>query len=595
MENDKDTNPPSQSNTPQSQPPSSQPAPLSSPPPEVDLNVNMDTLSDEKFIRYFEELTVNIMSMRREALTKLLDPRRDLGDECGYPKYISAEQYQEMYERDPIGKRVCEAMVEESWVVSPEIYEDEDVETVKPFEQAWKDLSKQPLRGEPSWFQDEKGCIILDYLRRGSLQARIGHYSVLLIGLDDGANLRDPVKGIIETNSASSHIYRDGEGKVEKVEVESVEGIYGLTINATETKGRKLLFLRVFPEYLAVISQFEVNPSSPRFGQPTMYSITFNDPREAPNTGIGLNMVTYDVHWTRVVHYVGPLASSEIFSVPEMKAPFNRLMDLQKLYGGSAEMFWKGAFFGLSLESNPALGPNPVIDLDKSKNQMEKYFNGLQRYLALVGMTAKVLAPQVADPTNHINIQLEAITIEKGMPMRIFKGSERGELSSEQDAVKWDRRVEKNQNNHETTHIIVPTVDRFIMLGVLPTPKGYSVFWPSIDSRSAKEKAEIIYIHTQALALYTTSGAEAVMSLQDYYVNIWGKTEEEAKMLVENAREAMVETQELEDERQMDLIDKGLKLDPTEPPPGKFPPTGKFPPNGTGGKPATPPAKPVKK
>ena len=37
--------------------------------------------------------------MRSQFLTKLLDPRRDIDDECGYPKEISPQQYRYLYDR----------------------------------------------------------------------------------------------------------------------------------------------------------------------------------------------------------------------------------------------------------------------------------------------------------------------------------------------------------------------------------------------------------------------------------------------------------------------------------------------------------------
>ena len=542
--------------------------------------VNTEGMSDAEFVQHFEGLVANILSMRREMLGHALDPRRDLDDECGYPKLITAEQYQKMYERDPIAKRVCEAMVKECYQVPFEVYETEDVEQSTPFEEDWEQLSRRQLRSEPSWFKDEEGFTVVSYLKRASILARIGHYSVILFGLDDGMDLREPVKGVVEYNSAPTVFteVQEGDKTVTKVHATPVEGIYGLTVNLADPMAsggeggatgegkptRELLYLRVFPEAMAKVTHIEANPTSPRFGQPVRYSITFNDPREEVDL-IGVNAKSMDVHWTRIVHVVGQLTTSEVFSPPKMQTPFNRLMDLQKLYGGSAEMFWKGAFFGLAFESNPQLGPNPVLDRAGTKAELEKYFNGLQRYLQIVGMTVKVLAPQVADPTNHINVQLEAIAIGEGMPMRILKGSERGELASSQDDDAWNDRVKSEQKLQETPYTIVPFVNRCIMLGLVRPPKEYSIAWPDITSQSAVEKANVAYTYTQSLALFVTSGAEAAMTLQDYYVRVWKMTEEEAEMIVEQASEAQLEGQEADDERELELIEKGLKPDPTEP------------------------------
>ena len=150
-------------------------------------------------------------------------------------------------------------------------------------------------------------------------------------------------------------------------------------------------------------------------------------------------------------------------------------MDLDKLYAGSAEMYWRGAFFGLAFETHPQLGPDAEIDEDAIKNTMEQYMNGLQRYFGLEGMSAKSIAPQVVEPNKQIEAQLDAVCIELGIPKRVFMGSERGELASSQDADTWNDRLKDRQDNVVTPNIVIPFVNRLISLGILPKPEGYQV------------------------------------------------------------------------------------------------------------------------
>jgi hypothetical protein len=111
-----------------------------------------------------------------------------------------------------------------------------------------------------------------------------------------------------------------------------------------------------------------------------------------------------------------------------------------------------------------------TIDKADVRNQIENYVNSLQRYLALTGMSAKTLAPQVSDPSSQIDKHLEAICIQLGIPKRIFMGSERGELASSQDDASWNDRLKARQQGYITPRIIVPFVDRLIAVGVLPEP-----------------------------------------------------------------------------------------------------------------------------
>jgi hypothetical protein len=238
---------------------------------------------------------------------------------------------------------------------------------------------------------------------------------------------------------------------------------------ATNKKKLKLLFLRPFDESLVQIVRYEWNINNPRFGMPVMYRITLNDPREQ-HSGVGLPMATVFVHWSRVIHLADNLNSSEIFGTPRCRPVFNRLLDLQKIYGASAEGYWQAAFTGLALETHPQLGGDVTIDSDDVRDQIENYINSLQRYLALTGMSAHTLAPQVSDPSNQIDKHLEAICIQLEIPKRVFMGSERGELASSQDDASWNDRLKARQQGYITPRIIVPFVDRLIAVGVLPEP-----------------------------------------------------------------------------------------------------------------------------
>jgi hypothetical protein len=77
---------------------------------------NQGTMLTEKVFPYrpmvqSTELTTNEVTSRRELLKSLLDPRRDINYECGYPETetISVRDYKQMYERESVGTRVVVA------------------------------------------------------------------------------------------------------------------------------------------------------------------------------------------------------------------------------------------------------------------------------------------------------------------------------------------------------------------------------------------------------------------------------------------------------------------------------------------------------
>jgi hypothetical protein len=295
------------------------------------------------------------------------------------------------------------------------------------------------------------------------------------------------------------------------------------------------------------VKSLEQDTRSPRFGQPTMYTFTFNDPSSYNSLTIASK--TQDVHWSRVVH----IADGDVFGIPRMRAVYRRLLDLSKMYGGSAEMYWRGAFPGISLETDPKMGGDVPVDIAATKNMMEAYMNGLQRYLALNGFTAKSLAPQVVDPSPQINVQIEAICIKLGIPLRIFKGSERGELASTQDDSSWNDRLRERQNSFITPRILVPFFSRLILLGVLPEPEdALHIWWPDLDSQTANDKAGIALKLTQAITTYVGGNGEAVMTPFDFLTVILGIDEEEAEGIIERAVDAIDAIDEQQKEAEAD-------------------------------------------
>jgi len=517
--------------------------------PQPTLNVEQQKELDALKAR-FVEITNNVLQTRTQFMQQFLDPRRDLNKECGYPdvRTVDPDFYRNLYDSEGIATRVVNVLPQECWQEQPTIYEDEDEENITEFEQGVLDLSKN-LRGD-SWYKDENITPIWEMLKRVDELSGIGRFGVLLFGFDDGLSLEQPVPGLENVDSGDVATIQ-GFDQDQKEPLPIPRSIQGTDAQYTGTqfapympakplkKGerRKLIFLRAFDESLVQIVRYEANVYSPRFGLPVMYRITFNDPRNQ-HSGVGLPMATLMVHWSRVLHVADRLGSSEIFGYPRMQCSLHRLLDIAKLYGGSAEMYWKGAFPGISFETHPQLGGEVQVDHDSIRAQMYEWQNDLQRFLLTTGMSAKTLAPQVVDPTPQIDTQLQGVCIEIGIPQRIFMGSERGELASSQDDKTWGMRIKFRQYMYLVPRVIVPFFDRLIKVGVLPEPaeeNGYTVKWPQIDTLTETEKATVALQFTQALAAYVSGGLEQVCVLKDFLVNVMGLDSALAEQIVENA------------------------------------------------------------
>jgi hypothetical protein len=413
-------------------------------------------------------------------------PGRNLNAECGYPEVVTPALLRYLYRRNGVACRVVNIWPDECFAIPPVVYEKDKVKVDTTFEKAWQALTKK--------------VSVPSYWHRADRLSRVGQFGVMLLGITNAGPLDRPLPGL---NSLT------GE---------------------TEPKRRrelKLSYLRPFSQEFVQIVELEGNPQSPRYGLPKYYQLTFCDPREG-NIG-----ATSDrrVHWSRVIHLADNREESDILGTPAIEPVLNYILDLRKVSGGGAEMYWRAAFPGYSVETLPDLLGEAVMDPESIKEEFQDYSLGLKRYLAMDGVTVKSLTPQMADPTAHANSLINLICATIGIPMRIFMGSESGHLASTQDTGNQNRRTGERQQNYLEPQVIRPTIDRLIDVGVLPAPEtgSYKTSWTDLNTLDEKDRALVALQKTQALQAYVAGGVEAVMAFEEYLHLVLGFTPDEAR------------------------------------------------------------------
>lgn len=483
----------------------------------------MEHLTDNEL-----KVVENAMTMRHQLMRQLLDTKRDLDKECGYPQDITGQLCKSLYEREGIAQRVVTILPDESWKMDPEVYETED-EAETAFEKAWKDLVKK--------------FNLYNFLKRADRMSGIGTYGVILLGLSDGLMPNMPVPGVTF----------------------DVEG------NLTGFGKTKLLYLRTFDETQVTVAKFDTEPTSFRFGLPEFYTINFaqvqTDSGHSGATSPEPAPTQTTIHWHRIVHLADNREASDVFGTPRMKPVYNRLYDLRKILAASGEGYWKGAFPGISFEMDPNIAATAALDKDSLRKEMEEYSNGLQRYLALVGVSAKSLAPQVADPGPHFVTHLKAICVSLGIPYRIFMGSEEAQLAGEQDSSAWNERLKDRQQKYITPMVLTPFAMRLIAVGACPPltkmEEGITVAWNDLHTPSAKDKAEVAKILTDAITTYVGSGGDALMQPKDFLTKILKFSDEEAESILKAVEDFMLETEDQNEEEddgtEATTVEKGAK------------------------------------
>jgi len=373
---------------------------------------------------------------------------RDIYQALGYKRILNYQDYWNQYSRQDIAKAIIDRPVKATWQGQLELIESEDAQKTI-FEKAWYDLNKR--------------LKLRSLLARVDRLTGIGRYGVLLLGLDD------------------------------------VQNNEGFAAPVSKSGTRKLLYVKPFSEETAKVDVFVTDPSNPRYGMPLYYNV------EVADVASNVSSVV-KVHYTRAIHILEDHLESEVYGIPVLESVFNRLYDLEKLVGGDAEMFWRGARPGYQGNVNKDYSMTQRTK-DDLKEQIDEYENGLRRILINEGIDLKELAQQIADPEKHVQVQLMLISAVRGIPLRILSGSERGELSSGQDANEWKTYVQSRREDHAEPNIIRPFTDRLIELKILPTPESgdYKVDWLDLFSISEKERVEIGKSRANAIREYTTN------------------------------------------------------------------------------------------
>jgi hypothetical protein len=369
--------------------------------------------------------------------------KRDLYNVLGYKNDLTIQDYVVKYNRLDIAKAIIDRPIEECWrngFIVKENMEEGDTVFEKSFLKLYKDFNLKDI-----------------FIRIDKLTC-LGKYGVLLLGFNDTNNMSDFQNPV--------------------------------SIN----KNLKLNYIKPLREDSSLIASWETRTSSPRLGQPKLYNITLQSPS-------GNSSTTFTVDHTRILHITKDLMESTVYGTPQLRSVFNRLDDLEKIVGGSAEMFWKGARPGYQAVTKDGYSL-PTDMADTMKEQLNEFENNLRRVLTLDGVEMKGLNIQVSSPIEHVKVQLQMISAETAIPLRILTGSEVGELASSQDRNNWLETVHTRRTDHAEPNIIDKFIKIMMEYNILPKVDTYTVVWSDLFSLSEKSKVDIGNKRAMAIEAY---------------------------------------------------------------------------------------------
>ena len=390
----------------------------------------------------------NVISMFRAAVGMLggranlaaragitFDGKRDIYAYLGYKRTLTYDDYYDRYRRGGIASRLVDAYPQATWRQRPVLLDpgsqlqDDRSEFVKAFDSMAKRLN------------------LYHYFERADKLAGIGRYSVVMIGVKGGQPL--------ETRLPNVSSFDD------------------------------IIYITPYSEENAEAKEYDTNPSSERFGLPTVYGVT-----------IGKGIPKRNVHYTRLLHISEGLLEDDIFGRPRMEPVWNYLDDLDKIMGGSAEGVWRTVDRGIQFDVDKDADLSPEDEEDFT-NEIEEYIHNFKRYIKTRGIKATPLGSEVASVKDNFDAIVSLVGGTLGIPTRILLGSERGQLASSSDERNFSSRVKERQQSYAEPIMIRSFTNRLKLSG-MEVPE-YEVSWPDVSTLTDKERSDVAARFAQAI------------------------------------------------------------------------------------------------
>lgn len=410
---------------------------------------------------------------------------RDMWSTFGYPQTLTPEDFMRMYLRNGVASRIVRAYPQATWRDYPLVRDEKG------------DSGQKETRGRPNPnfsafvesvenFFDQHS--VTHYLERADRLSGIGRFGILVMGFGDGNSLDTPL-------SPGKH---------------------------------ELQYLSAYGEPRVKITRLVSDVTNIRYALPEMYEVTPDTSSMTSNAGgTVIQNKQFKVHHSRVIHLAEFLDENEVLGTPRLMPVFNHLLDLEKTVGSGAETYWLNSRGGMAITADADVAIDPQV-LEDMRQQAEEFEHQLRRTIALQGAQASLLQASIADPKSNVEAALQLIAGGVGIPMRILIGSERGELSSEQDENNWAARIDERQEGYATPRVVRPFVQKMIDTGNVLAPEGkWWVEWPSSASLSPAAQADIAVKRSQALAAYNNApGAELIVPVQEFRADFLNLTPE---------------------------------------------------------------------
>ena len=359
------------------------------------------------------------------------DGKRDYNAIFGYGTDLTYTDFYGMYDRGGFGNMVVNKVARACWGEVPKI----KVNDVEILEKELKTLSKMGF---------------FSAIQRADILNRIGNFSVLLIGMPDGQDLDQPV------------------------------GAAG--------KKLKNLYFNPYNYDGITITKWDDDPVSPRYQLPEIYQLQTSLTADRSKD---ITFKAINVHWSRIIHLAEGALDSRIEGCSALKAPWNALLDCEKVRGGSGEAYFRNARQQRALEADKDARLEPGSEASqKLKENLEAFDNAWDSTLRVKNMKVNNLPIDLTSPRDSFDISVETVSGQTGIPVRIFTGKGGGQTTGAEDRASWNALIGDRRSDF-CDAVLFRGLEILQEGGLLEVPEDAVIEWSPQAASSEKEQSEI--------------------------------------------------------------------------------------------------------
>ncbi|WP_066470753.1 anti-CBASS protein Acb1 family protein [Comamonas terrae] len=401
--------------------------------------------------------TLELSRARQEFLGSLgLDAKRPTAwTQYGYPEHVTFELLYAAYERGGAGHGAVHRLLDKCWEKLPRIKKPEsDSET------PWEKKVRKLLR-------DVRVMAKLKDLDRRNL---IGRYAAVIYRVADNKSLDQPLE-----------------------------------------RAAKLVDLIPLFENQLKVTKWNIDQNAENYGTPAMFQYRKLPPPDSDTQGKPEEWA--DVHPSRVQILAEGSVGDFFDGIPLLRAGFNRLMDLDKISGGSGESYLKNSSRTIVFKYEAGAAPQaipgpdgkePTSVREAHETQARALNRSTDAAIVMQGGDATTLQTSISDPTGPWTVAANEFAASVRLPFTILFGQQTGRLASDEDKQDYANRCASRQE-FELTPMLEEFITRMQAAGIIEAG-DFEIQWPPVNAPTETDKANLLGKLTAAMQQAFQSG-----------------------------------------------------------------------------------------